>query len=166
VKVHPLDNGLIDRVAQVRATAERHGIAGRVRCLEGGYLPTLLSHALGVVVVNSTVGLTAIEVGRPTIALGTSIYNVPGMAFQGGLDRFWSELEPPDDDLVKAFRRLVVHRTQVNGGYFGPADVALAARNAARKLEAEEPSRHFYPADRAAPGPSVADTYGRPLPAE
>ncbi|NNM73575.1 capsular biosynthesis protein [Enterovirga aerilata] len=165
VKVHPLDNGLINRPRQVAELAEKHGIAHRVRCIEGGHLPTLLEKTLGVVVVNSTVGLTAIEVGRPTVALGTSIYDIPGLAFQDGLDRFWTELTPPDRDLFWAFRKLVIHRTQVNGGFFCKTGVGLAVRNAVERLEAEKPYWHFAPVEQAAELPD-ADIYGRPLPAE
>jgi capsular polysaccharide export protein len=165
VKVHPLDNGLIDRTTQVMELASKHGIAGRVRCIEGGHLPTLLERTLGVVVVNSTVGLTAIEVGRPTIALGTSIYDVRGLAFQNGLDRFWTELTPPEPDLVAAFRKLVIHRTQVNGGFFCKTGVGLAVKNTAERLEAEKPYWHFAPAEDHEAVPE-ADVYGRPLPAE
>jgi capsular polysaccharide export protein len=165
VKVHPLDNGLIDRAAQVREIAAKHGIAGRVRCIKGGHLPTLLERTRGVVVVNSTVGLTAIEVGRPTIALGASIYDVRGLAFQGGIDRFWQELTPPEKDLFWAFRKVVINRTQVNGGFFCKVGVALAVKNAAERLEANKPYWQVAPAADPAELPE-ADIYGRPLPAE
>jgi capsular polysaccharide export protein len=165
VKVHPLDNGLIDRAAQVREIAAKHGIAGRVRCIKGGHLPTLLERTRGVVVVNSTVGLTAIEVGRPTIALGASIYDVSGLAFQGGLDRFWQELTPPEKDLFWAFRKVVINRTQVNGGFFCKVGVALAVKNAAERLEADKPYWQVAPAPEASQR-AEADIFGRPLPAE
>lgn len=165
VKVHPLDNGLIDRATQVREIAAKHGIAGRVRCIKGGHLPTLLERTLGVVVVNSTVGLTAIEVGCPTVALGASIYDVKGLSFQDGLDRFWRELTPPEKDLFWAFRKVVIHRTQVNGGFFCKAGVALAVKNAAERLEANKPYWQVAPAADPAELPE-ADIYGRPLPAE
>lgn len=162
VKVHPLDNGLIDRRRQVMAIAARHGIADRVRCIDGGYLPTLLVNTLGVVVVNSTVGLTAIEVGRPTVALGTSIYNIPGLAHQGSLDAFWSELTPPDMELVRAFRRLVIHRTQINGSYFDTDGIANAAREAADRVTVPAP---VTPAGRVAQL-DPAPPFRRPLAAE
>ena len=166
VKVHPLDNGLTDRKAQVVELASRHGISDRITFIDGGYLPTLLTSTRGVVVVNSTVGLTAIEVGKPTIALGTSIYNIEGLAFQGGLDRFWTDAPPPDSELVRAFRNLLIARTQVNGGYFAVESAALAVPGAADRLEAGNP--HFFrvpaPADRNAP--VGAGAYVRPEPAE
>src|SRR5690606_28117416 len=70
VKVHPMDNGLIDRLAQARTKATLLGIAERVDIIDGGDLDLLLQHASGTVVVNSTVGLSAMRHGCPTIALG------------------------------------------------------------------------------------------------
>ena len=134
VKVHPLDPGLVDRRAQIDALAARHGVIGRTSVIEAGHLPTLLSAARGVVVVNSTVGTTALETGLPTIALGTAIYDVPGLTFQHGLDRFWTEGRPPDPDLFRAFRRLVLHRTQVNGSFFSPEGIAMSVGAAAGRV--------------------------------
>lgn len=165
VKVHPLDSGLIDRRRQVETLAARHGVGDRVRMIDGGDLPTLLINTRGVVVVNSTVGTTALEVGKPTIALGTAIYNIPGLAYQGGLDRFWQEGTPPDGPLFTAFKNLVIQRTQVNGGFFSAADVALAVAPAADRLEAVEPLR-AYPAREVQPGRPEGLMYTRPQPAE
>ena len=139
LKVHPLDNGLVDRFAEVARIARRHGLSDRVRCIDGGHLPTLLAKARGVIVINSTVGTTSLEVGLPTLALGNAIYNLPGLTFQDGLDRFWNEGRPADATLFAAFRHLVIHRTQINGGYFCKPGVAMAVTAAADRLEAAEP---------------------------
>lgn len=165
VKVHPLDSGLIDRRRQVETLASPYGIVDRVRLIDGGDLPTLLINTRGVVVVNSTVGTTALEVGKPTIALGAAIYNIPGLGFQGGLDRFWQEGTPPDPALFTAFKNLVIQRTQVNGGYFSAAAIGLAVEPAADRVEAGEPLLSY----RAAPREDLASEpalYPRPLPAE
>jgi capsular polysaccharide export protein len=164
VKVHPLDSGLIDRRRQVDELAARHGIRDRIRLIDGGDLPTLLINTRGVVVVNSTVGTTSLEVGKPTIALGSAIYNVPGLAFQGGLDKFWREGAPPDPALFTAFKNLVIQRTQVNGGFFSAADIKLAVGPAADRVEASE-SMISYPEVERAPAPSPI-LYPRPQPAE
>jgi capsular polysaccharide export protein len=139
LKIHPLDNGLVDRFAQVTAIAARHGLGSRVRCIDGGHLPTLLGKARGVVVINSTVGTTSLEVGLPTIALGNAIYNLPGLTFQGSLDQFWEEGRPADPGLFAAFRRLIINRTQINGGFFCKSGVAMAVAAASDRLEAVEP---------------------------
>lgn len=164
VKVHPLDNGLTDRRSQVAAIAERHGVASRVTCIEGGHLPTLLEATRGVIVINSTVGNTALEVGRPVIALGNSIYNLPGLSFQHGLDRFWHDATPPDPELFAAFRKLVVHRTQINGGYFSREGVAMAVEAAADRLEAVQPILQFFAV--RAEEPSAGPLFAGPEPAE
>jgi capsular polysaccharide export protein len=139
LKIHPLDNGLADHFAAISAIAARHGLSERVRCIDGGHLPTLLGKTRGVVVINSTVGTTSLEVGLPTIALGNAIYNLPGLTFQGGLDQFWTEGRAPDPDLFAAFRRLVISRTQINGGYFCKPGVTMAVAAAANRLESVEP---------------------------
>ena len=164
VKMHPLDSGLVDRVAKVAAVATRHGVENRVVTIDGGELHVLLAAAKGVVVVNSTVGTTAVESGRPTIALGRAIYNLPGLTDQGGLDRFWTEATPPDPDLCLAFHRLVIHRTQINGGYFCKDGLAMAVEAAADRMEAVEPLLTFFASEPESP--SDASLYAGSLPAE
>jgi capsular polysaccharide export protein len=166
VKVHPLDNGLVDRRAQVAELARRHGIGDRVTYIDGGYLPTLLLKARGVVVVNSTVGMSSIEALTPTIALGTAIYDLPGLSYQDGLHRFWTEPTRPDPELVQAFRTLVVHRTQVNGGFFCREGVAMAVQGAAERMESVAPLLHYYPTANQVSGPAAGPLFGRPQPAE
>ncbi|MCW3686434.1 capsular biosynthesis protein, partial [Burkholderia cenocepacia] len=72
IKNHPLDTGLIDYRRYVLQRAAELGIGARLRFIDAGHLPTLLEHARGVVVVNSTVGLSALHHRRPLIALGTA----------------------------------------------------------------------------------------------
>jgi capsular polysaccharide export protein len=128
IKNHPLDTGLVPYHRQVAALATALGIADRVVYLESGHLDTLLTQARGVITVNSTVGMTALAHGRPTLALGTAIYDLPGLTFQGRLDTFWSEHAPPDRQLFQAFRDTVIHTTQVNGDLYtaGGIDQAIA----------------------------------------
>jgi capsular polysaccharide export protein len=136
VKNHPLDNGLIDYGALLRELAYRYGLGARVRFIDGGDTARLVRAARGVVVVNSTVGMSALHHGRPTIALGTAIYDMPGLTCQLGLDAFWTRPEPPDARLFQAFRRVVIQETQINGNFYGGRGLALAVAGAAARLEA------------------------------
>jgi capsular polysaccharide export protein len=77
--------------------------------------------------------------GVPVIALGRAVYTLPGMTFQGDLDDFWLEATPADPALFDAFRRVVVERTQINGGFYSKRAVALAVEGAARRLERYAP---------------------------
>lgn len=153
VKAHPLDNGLVDRFAQTQAIASRYGIAERVDVIDGGHMPTLLRRAEGVVVVNSTAGLAALQYRRPTIALGRAMFDIDGLTFQNGLDAFWSAAAPPDRELFRAFRRLLLAQTQVNGSFFNMPGIRLGVEGASLRLGLiKEPDRDapFIPEGRAA----------------
>lgn len=133
-KSHPLDPGLEphgDVIAQ--ATAEA-GVADRIRFVDDGDLSELLGRVSGVVTINSTSGLSALELGRPTVVLGKAIYDLPGLTHQRGLDVFWTSPEAPDPALFEAFRRLEMARTQINGAYATRRGVKLAAPEAARRM--------------------------------
>jgi capsular polysaccharide export protein len=134
VKGHPLDNGVIGWGRVVAAEAARHGIAERVFWLPEAVYGRLLEAAQGVVTVNSTAGLHAVGAGKPVKTLGNAVYDVPGLTFQGPLDAFWREAGPPDLTLFAAFRRVLAHEALVRGGYFHPAAIEEAVRNAIPRL--------------------------------
>lgn len=138
IKNHPLDTGLIDYAKVVRTCAEELDIADRVLYLETGNLDALLTHTRGVVTINSTVGTAALALDCPVIALGNAIYDIDGLTFQGELATFWREAIAPDAVLYQDFRRVVIHTTQVNGGFYSSRGFSLAAENALRFIEADK----------------------------
>jgi capsular polysaccharide export protein len=151
IKNHPLDTGLRAYRRQIGRLTRELDLGARVHYLESGHLPTLLAQALGTVIVNSTVGLSALSQGCPTKTLGRPIYDLPGLTARAGLDAFWREREPPDRTLFDAFRRTVIHATQVNGDFFTDDGVALAVAGCDRMLGASSPleqllRRHGQPA--------------------
>ncbi|MBI0326216.1 capsule biosynthesis protein [Burkholderia plantarii] len=135
IKNHPLDTGMIEYRRFAQRVAAEEGAAERVAFINAGHLPTLLEHARGVVVVNSTVGLSALHHERPLIALGTAIYNLPGLTWQGTLDDFWHQRERPDMDLYHAFLDYVMHHTQINGDFYTRTGIAMAVAGAADRLD-------------------------------
>jgi capsular polysaccharide export protein len=161
VKLHPLDNGLANFRKQAKQIARRlHLARSRVLVMDGGHLPTLISRSGGVVVVNSTTGLSALNHKRPVAVLGNAIFNIPGLTFRGRLDDFWHSATPPDTDLFKAFRRVVLARAQVNGSFFTDAGMKLAVQGALAKME-------VLPAMQAQPlSPSVAESGAAIVPAK
>lgn len=134
VKLHPLDFRPVAKRRRIAALAARHGVAGRVDFIDGGDLQLLVDGAIGVVVVNSTVGLFALERGRPLQTLGTAVFDLPGLSYQGGLDRFWAEGQPPRAGLLEAFRQVVVARTQLRGSFFSLRGIDLAVDGARRRI--------------------------------
>ncbi|NIE66110.1 capsular biosynthesis protein [Burkholderia sp. Ax-1719] len=138
IKNHPLDTGLIDFRAYALRLATDLGVVNRLRFIDAGHLPTLLDNARGVVVVNSTVGLSALHHCRPLIALGTSIYKMAGLTWMGALDDFWDGAEPPDMHLYQCFLDYVIHHTQINGDFYTRTGIDMAVAGAVRRLEAAE----------------------------
>jgi capsular polysaccharide export protein len=121
-------------IAQSR---QRLGLYGRVEYLEGGDLTALVRRARGMVTVNSTAGIVALEQGCPVLTLSDPMYNLPGLTGQMSLDDFWRGAEPPDMAFFAQFRRCVLHATQIKGGFYCRRGIALAVENAARVLCAE-----------------------------
>ena len=138
-KVHPIDNGLSRWPDRIGRAAARHGVASRVFVADGGDTDALIAKSGGVVTVNSTVGLTALAAGKPVIALGSAIYDVPGLTFQESLAAFWQRPTSPDPDLFDAFTRALAATTQVRGGFIGREAIHAGAENvAARLMEPED----------------------------
>jgi capsular polysaccharide export protein len=138
-KLHPLDNWLTPWRRIVADLARRHGLGDRLDLIDGGDLARLMAKAEGIVTVNSTAGIQALQAGRPTIALGAAVFDTPGLTAQDGLDRFWREPTPPDPGLVDAFVRALVHETQIRGDYYTEAGLAAAAEGAAARIDAGLP---------------------------
>ncbi len=121
IKHHPLDRGYHDYGRLIRALAGEWGLRGRILYIHDQHLPTLFDHMRGAVVINSTVGFSALTHGAPLKTLGVAIYDLDGLTFQDGLDEFWSAAAGfrPDSDLLLRFRAYLVTRTQINGTFYG-----------------------------------------------
>ena len=141
IKNHPLDTGIVDYRKFSHELARTLGMQDRLLYIEAGHLPTLLDHAKGVVVVNSTVGLSAVHHRRPLIALGTAIYDMAGMTWQDGIDDFWRHADGPDMALYYAFLDYVIHHTQINGDFYTKTGIAMATAGAVQRLEASPVGR-------------------------
>ncbi|VWC68983.1 capsular polysaccharide biosynthesis protein [Burkholderia aenigmatica] len=135
IKNHPLDTGLIAYKQFAAALARELGIDQRMLFIDAGHLPTLLDHSRGVVVVNSTVGLSALHHERPLIALGTAIYAIPGLTWQGSLDDFWTQADSPDMHLYRAFLDYVMHHTQINGDFYTKSGIEMAVAGVVARVE-------------------------------
>ncbi len=143
IKNHPLDTGLGRFGRVVSRFAREFDVEGRVKYFEAGNLDLMVQHAKGVITLNSTTGFTALANGRPTKCLGDSIYNLSGLTFQGSLDDFWVTEDIPDQTLYNCFRNVVMATTQVNGGFYCPKGIELAARSSSALLTSDvSPLKH------------------------
>jgi capsular polysaccharide export protein len=138
IKNHPLDNGWINYRRLVERKAREVGASDRIYFIDGGDLTSLLDRCEGVVTINSTVGLTALQRNRPVIALGDAIFRMPGLASGSSLDAFWHAPQPPDPDLLADFHAVLLHACLVNGNFYTEAGLDLAVRNSVARLAGEK----------------------------
>ncbi len=119
-KHHPMDRGYRDYSALIRRLSRAERCEGRVLYIHDQHTPTLIRHCRGVVVINSTVGLTAVGMKCPTKAVGEAVWDIPGLTYQGALDRFWTEADSavPDNRLYMKFRDELITTTQINGSFY------------------------------------------------
>ena len=134
VKQHPLDAGMNNWERVVRRLAKENGIEDRVVFVDGGNLDVLLKNSLGLIVVNSTVGTSALSLGVPYITLGAAIFDIEGLSFQGFIDDFWSNRKPPDPVLSAAFLKALKATIQIPGGFYSDMAMAQGVEAAADKL--------------------------------
>lgn len=131
IKNHPLDTGLINYLSKIKQATLENGIKpNRVIYLETGDLNTLLEYAKGTVLVNSTVGMSALAANCPTITLGSAIYDIPGLTYQGKLDDFWVDAlkldNKPDDGLFNDFKKSLIALNQINGDFYTRKGIKMA----------------------------------------
>lgn len=122
----------------------------RVVFIDDANFNHLSKASLGVVVNNSTAGLTAMGQSIPVKVLGQAIFNIEGIADQKPLDAFWGTPTPPDLSLFERFRACVIADTQVAGSFHAPrhirptagrlADVMVYGRRTVFRTQPAEPA--------------------------
>ncbi|WP_081504266.1 capsule biosynthesis protein [Sphingomonas sp. PAMC 26621] len=118
IKEHPLDNGVRDWRNETNALAGLYGVTDRIDYLESGDMVPVAQRANGMVTINSTSGTLALMQNVPVIALGHAVYDMEDITFQGRLDDFWRDPGKPDPETWAAFRRVLIDRCLIPGGFF------------------------------------------------
>lgn len=119
-KHHPMDRGYHDYSQLIKKLAIKYDVAGRVHYVHDLHLPSLLTNAIGTVVVNSTIGFSSLYHDCPVKACGRAIYNMEGLTFQGSLDDFWHAAPEftINRELFTRFRNYMILTTQINGNFY------------------------------------------------
>lgn len=123
IKDHPLDNGLAPYASFISSMAAALGCSDRVFFTADGNVRALIAKSRGVVLINSTVGLTAILRGKPVFCLGFAIYSLKGLASWSGvqrLDDFWARPQKPDPRAIEAFCRVLKAEALIPGNFYSP----------------------------------------------
>lgn len=134
IKSHPWDTGFKNWRKRIARIAASNQVEQRVIFLDGGDLDAMMAGSLGVITVNSTSGIKALQQGRPVKVLGQAIYDIAGLTSQRSLDEFWNTPTMPDVALVKKFSTLVAATIQIRGTHFSNEGMLAAAQNAAIQL--------------------------------
>jgi len=155
IKHHPLDRGYSDYSRIIDKLARRFGCKGRVIYVHDLHLPTLLDHARGTVLLNSTVGISSILHGTPVKTSGHAIYDIDGLTFQGKMKHFWENPGKVNKKLYQRFRSYLIEKNQINGNFYRKAPelkshsgidyqhlIKLTQPAHSTRIEAATPSRH------------------------
>jgi hypothetical protein len=62
------------------------------------------------------------------MTLGAAIYDIQGLTYQGALETFWTQAEPPRRELWDAFIKAIVANIQIRGVYYKGEGMAALAR--------------------------------------
>lgn len=138
IRNHPLDNGLIDYRRFIAGFSAACGAATRVHFVETGNARLMLDKSEGVVVLNSTIGLSALRRMLPVYCVGTSVYAMPGLAAspdRQALDEFWRTPVAPDAGTLADFVEVLKRRALINGAFYTDEGVETAIRGVLERLE-------------------------------
>lgn len=135
VKEHPLDNGVRNWEQETADMATLFGVADRVDYLSWGDIVPITKGARGMVTINSTSGTFGLALGVPVVVLGHAVYDVPDLTCQDGLDAFWTNPVPPDMETFAAYRRVLIERCLIPGGFFSEEALDKVVRHAVARLE-------------------------------
>jgi capsular polysaccharide export protein len=136
---HPWDRGQRDSRRVIARLCLEHGVAGRVHYVHDVHLPTLLRHSRGVVMINSTVGLSTLYHYKPLKLMGRALYDMEGLTYQGELAQFWTAVTRLDRELWRRFRAYLITQTQLNGAFYGRDFHTLLAQDGPGKARLSAP---------------------------
>jgi len=129
IKHHPMDRAYHDYTVLIRELIAKHSLQKRCFYIHDQHLPSLLKHTCGVVVVNSTVALSALFHKAPVKVCGKAIYDMAGLTFQGPLARFWRQAHAsrPNHLLYQSFVAHLIEHTQLNGSFYKRLQIPMLA---------------------------------------
>jgi len=116
-KHHPMDRAYKDYSLLFESLVNELSLQGRVFYVHDVDLPTLLKHAEGTVLINSTVGMSSLFHGTPVKTMGKAIYDLPGLTAQRSLESFWKRPGSVNPNLFATFRQHLVDNNQLNGSF-------------------------------------------------
>lgn len=124
IKAHPLDVGYGHHKKNLRYMVEDSDLGGRVVFLQSGPLMPIVRHARGLVTINSTAGIAALDCKVPVLAFGNALYHAKGLAERprtvAEVDAFWTDPPPVDTEKAIRFKAHVRRNALLPGSFYLP----------------------------------------------
>ena len=133
-KMHPLDPDLVNWKKVLERLVMEVGISKRVFFLRDGPIADLLTNASGVLTINSSVGLKALQHSKKLKIMGQAVYDLPGLVFPNNLDEFWTSDFVPDASLFADVIQVLASMFQIRGGWFSHDALECAVSEAVDRL--------------------------------
>jgi capsular polysaccharide export protein len=150
-KAHPLEDGRVPLLPEIRRLAAAHGLADRVHFVRGGKLAQLLNDARSAVTVNSTAGQQALWRGLPLRAFGAAVYAKPEFVSSQPLDAFFAAPDRPDTRSYRDYRHFLLETSQVVGGFYSSQGRRALLRQVVDMMLAPEDPYQALASGKAAP---------------
>ncbi len=128
IRNHPMDNGLINYRKFIESFSKALNVQDRVFFVETGNSKLMFKNTKAMIVLNSTIGMTALKNCIPVYCLGTSIYVNKGLAQnkdQMDLNMFWKKNIMPKQKVVRAFETILKSTVLINGNFYSDEGVEL-----------------------------------------
>lgn len=132
IKLHPLDNSFFNYKKFVKNLAKVLKISDRVFFITDINSTEFVTKSLGMIVINSTMGIVSIQNNKPTINLGNSIYANYGLAISAVtngifnhniLDDFWTKPISPIAKNVELFFKILRKNAILPGNFYTDAGI-------------------------------------------
>ena len=97
----------------------------------------MIKKSRAVVLLNSTMGLQALELGKPVYCVGKAIYAMPGLAEnskEDSLAAFWNASRAPEPELLRDFEKVVRCHTLINGNFYYGEGLNLAISGCIKRI--------------------------------
>lgn len=119
IKNHPCDLGIRKWEKIIKKIAKEYNVENFIYFVDGGTsLDKFLKHSKGLITVNSTSGLRALQLDCPVKTLSQAVYNINGMTYQGKLDDFWKNMTKPLSKNIDAFINVLALKYHIRGVFF------------------------------------------------
>ncbi|KZL16186.1 Capsule polysaccharide biosynthesis protein [Pseudovibrio axinellae] len=133
-KSHPLEYRFKELSRAIAKASDKHGVMQRTQLIHGRSIKELAEASLGLLTINSSAGIEALEYGIPTCCILPTIYDIDGLTHQGDWEDFWCSTTPPDPTVFLKFIEALKTVNQVRGTLYNAQGLEAAAKGTAEKV--------------------------------